>query len=238
METLERSRISLGGIFADGRGPSARANVADDHPIGSQYDASQRPGTRRLRYRHLMMSGGRAVEWALMTTGARLLAVARAPGRRTLALIVGVWATLVVVALAGWGLDATAVVIAAGIPAAFLPLAFLSAVLQAAAVPPAPPLTTRIEQMAAALNEAAGLVEDLEGEIRLRAAAVEKVRADLERYEHLAEIKSEEARAVAESIQAAMRVEQRRSLPMNLGINVTLMVVGAILGAVLQALLT
>lgn len=165
--------------------------------------------------------------------GGRLVVITRR-ARRPLMVMIGVWCAIVALTLVSWAAGWMLVAAAAAPLAVFLPLALVAAILQAAAEPPPRPLADRVDRMAAALKEAAGLVDDLQGEVQVRAQAVQQVRSHLERLEHLAGMKSEEAQLVAESFRLAVRAETRRSL----STNVAFMVGGAILGAVIQAVIT
>ena len=163
--------------------------------------------------------------------GRQILEVLRRLTPRRVAILFGAWALLVVLGLVGWALDWVWLAIAAGIPAVFFPFALASAVVDEATRPRRPPLVERVDAMAAALREAADLVDELETEIVERTASIERIRADLERYEHLVEIRSDEAKAVADSIRLAMRDEARRSFPVTFAVNIALMIAGAALGA-------
>ncbi len=170
------------------------------------------------------------------SVGHEILAVVRRLSAGWIASFVGLWVAFVVTALIGWRLEWYWLALSTGVLAVFFPFALGSAILDEATRPRPRPLVERVDEAATALRAAAELVDELSAEIGSRTTAAERLRDDLERYEHLIEIRSEEARAVGEAISHAFREEARRSLPGRVVVSAVNLVVGAILGGAVSAI--
>jgi hypothetical protein len=78
-----------------------------------------------------------------------------------------------------------------------------------------PSLQARIQSLNLSLKKSASLIAEMQGEIESRAALIEKLEADVQRYEKLKELKPEEAEAVEQIIRQELAREGRVSLLRN-----------------------
>lgn len=84
----------------------------------------------------------------------------------------------------------------------------------------------RIEKLSKALTDATGLIGNIERELTERHHLVEKLRADCERYDELANLKSSEVEAVVQSLRGEIRQEGKRSFWQSVGLNFLFFVAG------------
>ncbi len=93
---------------------------------------------------------------------------------------------------------------------------------------------TKVEQKAkqaiSALQDASTLVAELQGELSARVDQVEKLKAEYDRYQHLATIEEAKAKALIEQLQIALGAGRSRERWIALGINLLAGVIVFILG--------
>jgi len=91
-------------------------------------------------------------------------------------------------------------------------------------------LGRKVKRAASALEDAATLVAELEGELKTKVGQVEKLKAEYERYQQLATLEEDKAKALIEQLQQTLGAGRSRERWVALAINLVAGIIVFVLG--------
>jgi len=87
-------------------------------------------------------------------------------------------------------------------------------------------LEDRVNRLTSSLKEAAGLIDEVESEIRNRSTMAEKLGSDIKSYKELAEVKKKEVETIVQFVRGELRTEYRKSFWAGFSINFLFFILG------------